>query len=168
MRAGIRPDEFWDLTPVEYNLILEGYTETHKELTYRDIRNAYYTGCFAQVEEPTEFYDKIVGSLFSESQSAEEMFSFLKSIAKGGPQVDILDSHFNIPLNLTPAFDVGIFNYICKMEEETFEMYLPDVSLSVDGVVLKSDKGMYIITPGLVNIKYKGQVYTIVMIWAGT
>jgi len=168
MRAGVRPSEFWELTPAEYNLIVEGYTETQKETMYRDIRNAYYTGCFAQVEEPTEFYDKIVGSLFSESQSAEEMFSFLKSIAKGGPQVDILDSHFNIPLKLTPEFDVGIFSYIYRMEEKTLNIYLPDVSLSVNGVVLKPDKGMYAITPGLVNIKYNGQVYTIVMIWAGT
>jgi hypothetical protein len=167
MQAGVRPSEFWDLTPAEYNLIIEGYKETQKESMYRDIRNAYYTGCFAQVEKPTEFYDKIVDSLTSEPQTAEEMFNFLKSVAKGDTQVDVLDSQFNIPLKLTPTFDVGIFSYIYSMEAETLKLYLPDVALSLDGVVLKPSNGMYVIKSGLVNIKYNGQVYTIVMIWAG-
>jgi hypothetical protein len=134
---------------------------------YRDIRNAYYTGCFAQVEKPLEFYDKIVDSLSAEPQTAEDMFNFLKSVAKGDPQCDVLDSQFNIPLKLTPEFDVGIFSYIYQMEEETLKLYLPDVALSLDGIVLKPSKGMYSINPGLVNIKYNGQVYTIIMIWAG-
>ena len=85
IRAGVRPSEFWDLTPAEYNLIIEGYKEIQKEFMYRDIRNAYYTGCFAQVEKPSEFYDKIVDSLTSEPQTAEDMFNFLKSVAKGDP-----------------------------------------------------------------------------------
>jgi len=168
MRTGIRPSEFWDLTPVEYNLIVEGYSETQKVSMYRDIRNAYYTGCFAQVEKPSEFYDKIVGSISTDSQSAEEMFEFLKGIAKCGTQDEALDSRFRVPLKLTPEFDVGVFSYIHHMEKETLKLYLPDVALSMDGVVLKPNKGMYAIKPGLVKIKYIGQVYTIVMIWAGT
>ncbi|SPF53287.1 hypothetical protein SBF1_6510002 [Candidatus Desulfosporosinus infrequens] len=169
MRAGIRPSEFWNLTPAEYNLIIDGYKETQKETMYRDIRNAYYTGCFAQVEKPSEFYDKIVNSLSAEPQTAEDMFSFLKSVAKGDHQIDALESKFNIPLKLTPKFEVGVsFSYIHWMEEETFELYLPDVSLSQDGVVLKPNKGVYDIKPGLVKIKYNGQVYTIVIIRAGT
>ncbi|SPF45348.1 hypothetical protein SBF1_3250008 [Candidatus Desulfosporosinus infrequens] len=168
MRARVRPSEFWDLTPAEYNLIVEGYTETRKETMYRDIRNAYYTGCFAQVEKPTEFYEKIVNNLSSEPQTAEDMFSFLKSVAKGGTQVDVLDSQFKIPLKLMPEFDVGVFNYIYWMEEETFNLYLQDVSLSLDGVVLTPVKDVYTLKSGLVNIKYNGQVYTIVMIGAGS
>ncbi|SPF48427.1 hypothetical protein SBF1_4140011 [Candidatus Desulfosporosinus infrequens] len=135
---------------------------------YRDIRNAYYTGCFAQVEKPSEFYDKIVDSLTSEPQTAEEMFNFLKNVANGDTQVDVLDSQFNIPLKLTPKFDVGIFSYIYQMEAETLKLYLPDVALSLDGVVLKPNNCMYVIKQGLVNIKYNGQVYTIVMLRAGT
>jgi hypothetical protein len=168
MRAGVRPSEFWDLTPAEYNLILEGYKETQKESMYSDIRNAYYPGCFAQVEKPSEFYDKIVDSISSGPQTEEDMFSFLKSIAKGGTQVDVLDSQFKIPLKLMPEFDVGVFSYIYWMEEEMLELYLPDVVLSMDGEVLKPTKGVYTIKPGLVNSKYNGQVYAIVMIRAGT
>jgi len=167
MRAGIRPDEFWNLTPVEYNLILKGYTETQKESTYRDIRNAYYTGCFAQVEKPSEFYDKIVSSLSSGSQSAEDMFEFLKSLTKDGAQIEVLESKFNIPLKLTPKFDVGIFNYIYRMEARTLELRLPDVALSLDGVVLTPIKDLYTLTPGFISIKYNGMVYAIVMIWTG-
>jgi hypothetical protein len=166
MRAGIRPSEFWDLTPVEYNLIVEAYGESQKEFMYRDIRNAYYTGCFAQIEKPSEFYDKIVGSLSSSSQSAEEMFEFLKGIAKGGTQDEALDSRFRIPLKLTPEFDVGVFSYIYSMEEDTLKLHLPDVALSLDGVVLAPVKNVYSIRPGIVNIKYSGQVYTIVIIRA--
>ena len=167
MRAGVRPSEFWDLTPAEYNLILDGYKETQKESMYRDIRNAYYTGCFAQVEKPSEFYDKIMGNLGSEQQTAEEMFSFLKSVAKGDHQGDVLDSRFNIPLKLTPEFDVGVFSYIYRMEKEPFKLYLSDVAVSLDGIVLKSNGGAYTIEPGLVKIKYNAQVYTIVIIKAG-
>lgn len=167
MKAGVRPSEFWDLTPAEYNLIVEGYKETQKETLHRDLRNAYYTGCFAQVEKPSEFYDQIMDSLSSESQTAEEMFSFLKSVAKGGPHGDVLDSKFNIPLKLTPEFDVGVFSYIYRMDVEAFKLHLPDVVLSVDGVVIKPNKGAYDLNPGLVKIKYNGQVYTIVMIRVG-
>jgi hypothetical protein len=135
---------------------------------YRDLRNAYYTGCFAQVEKPSEFYEKIVDSLSSEPQTAEDMFNFLKNVSKGDSQVDVLDSQFNIPLKLTPEFDVGILSYIYSMEAETLKLYLPDVALSLDGVVLKQNKGVYAIKPGLLKIKYNGQVYTIVTIWAGT
>ncbi|SPF53380.1 hypothetical protein SBF1_660021 [Candidatus Desulfosporosinus infrequens] len=168
MRIGIRPSEFWDLTLAEYNLIVEGYTEMQKETMYRDIRNAYYTGCFAQVEKPSEFYDKIVNNLSSEPQTAEDMFSFLKNVAKGGTQDKVLNSRFHIPLKLMPEFDVGVFSYIYWMEAETLELYLPDVALSLDGEVLKPNNCMYFIKAGLVNIKYNGQVYTIVMIRAGT
>jgi hypothetical protein len=106
-------------------------------------------------------------SLYSEPQTAAEMFSFLKSVAKRSHQGDVLDSQFRIPLTLTPEFDVGVFSYIYRMEEETLKLYLPDVALSVDGEVLKSSNGVYTLKPGLVKIKYSGQVYTIVMIWAG-
>ena len=167
MKAGVRPSEFWDLTPVEYNLILEGYKETQKETLYRDLRNAYYTGCFAQVEKPSEFYDQIVDSFTSEPQTAEEMFSFLKNVAKGGPQDETFDSRFHIPLKLTPDFDVGVFSYIYRMEKETFNLHLPDVALSLDGLVLKPNGGTYTLKPGLVKLNYRGQVYTIVMIWSG-
>ncbi|MHB1654126.1 MAG: hypothetical protein ACYCVD_16870 [Desulfitobacteriaceae bacterium] len=168
MRAGVRPSEFWDLTPAEYNLIIEGYKETQKETMYRDLRNAYYTGCFAQVEKPSEFYDQIMDSLSSEPQTAEEMFSFLKSVAKGGPQGDVMDSQFNIPIKLTPDFDVGVFSYIYRMKEETLKLHLPDVALSRDGEIIKPSHGVFTLKPGLVKIKYNGQVYTIVIIRAGT
>ncbi|SPF51605.1 hypothetical protein SBF1_5200003 [Candidatus Desulfosporosinus infrequens] len=134
---------------------------------YRGIRNAYYTGCFAQVEKPTEFYDKIVNNLSAEPQTAEDMFSVLKNVTKG-TQDGALDSRFHIPLKLMPDFDVGVFSYIYWMEAETFKLYLPDVALSLDGEVLKPNNCMYFIKAGLVNIKYNGQVYTIVMIRAGS
>lgn len=130
---------------------------------YRDLRNAYYTGCFAQVEKPSEFYDKVVDSINAEPQTAEEMFNILKNVGKGGVQGDVFDSKFNIPLKLTPTFDVSLFNYIHWMNQDILTLYLPDVALSLDDVVLKPNKGMYFIKPGLVKIKYNGQVYTIVM-----
>jgi hypothetical protein len=165
MRCGIRPEEFWDLTPKEYNLIVEAYEEQQREVLFRDIRNAYYTGCFAQVEKPKELYDRIIASIEAKPQSAEEMFGFLKSMAtRGKTSEDILESHFNIPLKLTPEFDVGIFHYICLMEAETITLYLLDVHLSLNSVLLKPENGMYTLGPGMVKIKYNDRVYTIVMI----
>lgn len=166
MKAGIRPEEFWDLTPAEYNLIVEGYQETQRENFFRDIRNAYYTGCFAQVEKPKELYDRIIESIGSEPQTAEEIFNFLKNMATrtGDIQENVLDSHFRIPLKLTPEFDVGVFSYICYVEGDYLELYLPDVALSQDGEVLKPNHGMYTLKPGLVKVKYNEQVYTIVLI----
>lgn len=166
MRAGIRPGEFWNLSPAEYNLIVEGYKEQQKENLYRDLRNAYYTGCFAQVEKPKELYDKIIDTIDSKLQTGEEIFSFLKTMATGSESVrgDVMDSHFKIPLKLTPEFNVGIFSYIHQMEEDSLELYLPDVSLSLNNEVLKPAHGVYSIKPGLVKVNYNEQVYTIVMI----
>lgn len=132
------------------------------------MRNAYYIGCFAQVEKPKEFYDKILARIDSKPQTGEEIFSFLKNMTIGSSKGSALDSAFNIPLKLTPEFDVGIFNYIYRMEEDTVQLYLPDVALSLNGSVLKPDNDMYKIKPGLVKIKYNGQVYTIIAIRAGT
>jgi len=120
------------------------------------------------VEKPSEFYDKIVNSLSVEPQTASEMFSFLKSVAKGGPQSGALDSCFHIPLKLTPEFDVGVFSYIYRMGEETIKLQLRDVALSMDGSLLRPIRGVYSLKPGLVKIKYGDQVYTVVMIGAGT
>ncbi len=166
--AGVRSSEFWDLTPAEYNLIVDGYQERLKENLYRDLRNAYYTGCFAQVEKPKELYDRILESIDSKPQTAEEIFNFLKSMANrsGVPQEDVLDSHFSIPLKLTPEFDAGVFSYIHHLEGDSVDLYLPDVALSINGNVLKSDNGLYTIGPGLMKIKYGEQVYTIIMIRA--
>ena len=164
--AGVRSSEFWDLTPAEYNLIIAGYKQRQTENLYRDIRNAYYTGCFAQVEKPRELYDRILESIDSKPQTAEEIFNFLKTVAArhGVPHEDVLDSQFNIPLKLTPEFDVGVFNYIHHMEQDSLELYLPDVALSLDGNVLKPSNGVYTLKPGLVKIKYCEQVYTIIVL----
>jgi len=164
MRTGVRPSEFWDLTPVEYNLIVEAYTDAQKETLYRDLRNAYYTGCFSQVEKPSEFYDKVVGNLSLESQSAEDMFNFLKNVMQDAPRDNVLDFKFSIPLVLTPEFDVGVFSYIYKLEGETLSLHLPDVAVSLDGGVLTPVKDVYSLRPGTVNIKYLSQVYTIIVI----
>jgi hypothetical protein len=150
---------------MEYNLIIEEFKERQKENLYRDLRNAYYTGCFAQVEKPKELYDKIVNSIEARPQTGEEIFQFLKSMASrsGNPPREILNSHFIIPLKLTPDFNAGVFSYIYRIEEETFTLYLPDIVLSLDGTVLKPENGMYTLTPGLVKIKYGEQVYSIII-----
>ncbi len=118
------------------------------------------------MEKPKDLYDKIVDSIDSRHQTGEEIFNFLKNMAArtGASQADILDSHFKIPLKLTPEFDVGVFSYIYRMEEESLELYLPDVALSQDGEVLKPKSGVYTIKPGLVKINYSGQVYTIIVL----
>lgn len=166
MRAGVRPSEFWELTPVEYNLIVDVYAEKQKEALYRDIRNDYYTGCFAQAKDPKEFYDSILDKLDSKPQTEAEIFNFLKGIASrtGDAQADILNLHFNIPLKLTPEFDVGVFNYIYRMESDTQDLYLPDVALSVNGTLLTPNNGIYTIKPGLLRIKYNEQIYSIVVV----
>lgn len=163
MLAGISPSEFWGLTPAEYNLIVKAYRDKQKETLYRDLRNAYYTGCFAQVEKPQEFYNKILEGLEAKPQTSEEMFNFLKNMASV-TQGDVLDSHFNIPLKLTPDFDVGVFSYIYHMEVETEEVYLPDVALSLDSNLLKPVNGVYTLKPGFVKIRYNNKVYTIIML----
>ena len=166
--AGVSPGEFWHLTPAEYNLIVEGYKQRQTENLYRDLRNAYYTGCFAQVEKPKELYDKILGSIDSKPQTGEEIFNFLKTMVNrsGVPQADVLDSHFTIPLKFTPEFDAGIFSYIYRMEEDSLQLSLPDVVLSLNGTLLRPDNGIYTIKPGLVKIKSGEQVYTIITIRA--
>lgn len=146
--------------------MIEVYREQLKENLYRDLRNAYYTGCFAQVEKPTDFYKSIIDSIDSRPQTGEEMFNFLKNMAdRSGKaqQEDALDFHFKIPLKLTPGFDVGVFNYVYRMEEDLLELYLPDVNLSLDNQMLKPVNGVYTLKPGLVRVKYNGQVYTIVL-----
>ncbi len=68
------------------------------------------------------------------------------------------------PIQLTPEFDVGVFNCINLMEENTSQLYLPDVAISVNGNVLKPDDGVFTIGPGLIKIKYNEQVYTIIIL----
>ncbi|KLU65728.1 hypothetical protein DEAC_c23580 [Desulfosporosinus acididurans] len=145
---------------------MEGYKEQQQETMYHDLRNAYYTGCFAQVEKPKELYDKIIESIESKPQSGEEMFHFLKSMVSGNgnTQAYPFDSQFTIPLKLTPAFDVGVFSYIYSMDEDSLELCLPDVSLSLNGELLKPANGIYHLKPGLVKINYGGQVYTIMLV----
>ncbi len=67
-----------------------------------------------------------------------------------------------------PFFFQELTEALGEMSGGFYLAYLPDVSLSLDGVVLKPNKGVYDIKPGLVKIKYNGQVYTIVMTRAGT
>ncbi|MDR3586850.1 MAG: hypothetical protein P4L59_16285 [Desulfosporosinus sp.] len=114
------------------------------------------------MEKPSEFYDKIVGSLSFEAQSGEDMFEFLKSMMLD-PVENVLDFKFNIPLVLTPEFDVGVFSYIYRLEEETLTLHLPEVAVSLDGVVLAPVKDVYTLGPGLVNVKYLSQLYTILV-----
>ena len=143
---------------------MEIYKEQQKERFYQDLRNAYYTGCFAQVEKPKELYDKIIESIDSKPQSEEEIFHFLKNMGNRKENPDPFDSNFKIPLKLTPEFDVGIFSYICYMKGDSLELYLPDVVLSLNGEVIKPENGMFNLKPGLVKIKYGEQIYTIILI----
>ena len=143
---------------------MEIYKEQQKEIFYQDLRNAYYTVCFAQVEKPKELYDKIIESVDAKPQSEEEIFHFLKNMGNRKETPDLLDSNFKIPLELTPEFDVGIFSYICYMEGDSLELYLPDVVLSLNGELMKPANGMFTLRPGLVKIKYGQQVYTIILI----
>jgi hypothetical protein len=118
------------------------------------------------VEKPKELYDKIIESIDAKPQSEEEIFHFLKNMGNRTENIkkDVLDSNFKIPLKLTPEFDVSIFSYICYMEGDTLELYLPDVVLSLNGEILKPESGMYTLRPGLVKIKYGEQIYTIILI----
>jgi len=142
---------------------VEIYKEQQKEIFYQDLRKAYYTGCFAQMEKPKELYDKIIESVDSKPQSEEEIFYFLKTMGNRKENSDLFDSNFKIPLELTPEFDVGIFSYICYMEGDSLELYLPDVVLSLNGTVLKPKNGMYTLKSGLLKIKYGEHVYSIII-----
>jgi len=143
---------------------VEIYKEQQKEIFYQDLRKAYYTGCFAQMEKPKELYDKIIESVDAKPQSEEEIFYFLKNMGNRKETPDPLDSNFKIPLKLTPEFDVSLFSYICYMEGDSLELYLPDVVLSLNGEILKPESGMYTLRPGLVKIKYGEQIYAIILI----
>jgi hypothetical protein len=166
MLAGVRPDEFWELTPCEFNLIMDTYQEKQKELFYRDLRNDFYTGCFAQVQNPNELYEKIIEGANSKPQTGEEMFNFLKSLVarESGNVEDVLESRFEIPLSLTPEFKPDVYNYIVYLDEESIEIYLPDVSVSLNGTMLNEREGKYTLRPGLVKVNYNEQVYSIVII----
>ncbi|SPF51123.1 hypothetical protein SBF1_50007 [Candidatus Desulfosporosinus infrequens] len=84
-----------------------------------------------------------------------------------GSRPIIIGSNFSIPLKLTPSFDVGIFSYFYKMQNDSEKLFQPDVALSIDGTLLKPKDGTYAIRPGIMKIKYCGQVYTIVALRSG-
>ena len=168
MMAGVRPNEFDNLTIPRYNLIIEAHHETQKADMYRDLRNDYYTGVFAQASKPQEFYEQVLESLDAKPQSGADIFGFLKNMASmAGKSQENINAGFRIPLKLTPEFDVNVFSYIYRAESGVLELYLPDVALSINGVMLKSENGLYVINLGpssMVNIKYESVVYAIVII----
>lgn len=118
---------------------------------------------FAQAAKPHEAYNAVIESLNSSVQTGEEMFNFLK-LAASRSAGDIFEPNFKIPLELTPKFSVSIFNYIYHLEAENQTVYMPDVSVSLNGEQLRPQNSSYIIGPGMLKIKYSDQVYAIMVI----
>ena len=141
--------------------------ENQKAKQFYDLKIAYYTGCFAQVTKPHEFYETIIEGIDKKPQSGEEMFGFLKNLASL-PNPDLaFSSGFKIPLKLTPDFDGAITSYIYRTKAREEKLFLPDVSLSLDGQLLSPTDGTYTIKPGLIKIRYANQVFSIVIIRDG-
>jgi len=137
-----------------------------KNQLYRDLRNDYYIGCFAQTKEPQEFYKDIINNLEDKEQSPTEMFNLLKIMSNQSP--DNLPKGFTIPLKLIPEFDIGTYNYIYKTKESKIELYLPDVGISMNSINLIAKDGIYIIDiiseSSILKIKYNNMVYSIIVI----
>jgi len=160
IRLGLRPDEFWELTCLEYKLIHEAYIEKRKDDFYYDARLAYYTGCFAQASKPHKLYREILDSVNDEPQSSLDIFGFLKGLGHAP-----ISTGFRIPLDLKTRFDINIFSYILYIDKD-IEIVLPDIALSIDGIVQKSIKDKYYIPckNSILKIKYNTQVYIIMVI----
>ena len=57
--CGISPLEFYEMTPYEVGVAVEGYNENFK----RDITLAYYTGVFSKSDKPHNVYKEIMSKL---------------------------------------------------------------------------------------------------------
>ncbi len=116
-------------------------------------------------EKPYEIYQEIIKSVKEQStpQTEQDMFNLLKALATRGQNA--LDVQFKIPLDLIPEFDVNVFSYLFHADE-TLDLYLPDVSLSLNNVVQEPRNGMYSLSftgqSNILKVKYNEQVYTII------
>lgn len=82
---GLKPSEFWDITPAELYAYSTGYSEHEKELYRRTIYGAYLTARLGRVKDFPELSDllePIDRNHLQEpkhEQSAEEMLEIIKS-----------------------------------------------------------------------------------------
>jgi len=82
---GLKPSEFWDITPAELYAFSTGYSQREKELYRRTIYGAYLTARLGRVKDFPELIDLLSPlehdhqQTQKHEQSAEEMLEIIKS-----------------------------------------------------------------------------------------
>lgn len=72
--------EFWNLTPYEFFILVEAYTENEEERSKELIIQAYYTEAFARMKKLPKL-DKILNSTKSKrKQTDEEMLRVVEEL----------------------------------------------------------------------------------------
>ena len=84
--CGILPDQFWDLTPAELNMIIEVYVEKKKDERKSGIITAFYSAYFSRLKtlssHDLEKALKEIEGTNGQKMSDEEMLSVVKQLAK--------------------------------------------------------------------------------------
>lgn len=72
--------EFWNMTPYEFFILVEAYTENEEERSKELIIQAYYTEAFARMKKLPKL-DKILNSTKpKKKQTAEEMLRVVEEL----------------------------------------------------------------------------------------
>lgn len=73
--------EFWNMTPYEFFILVEGYTEREEERSKELIIQAYYTEAFARMKKLPKL-EKILNSTKPKKQTDEEMLRVVEELNK--------------------------------------------------------------------------------------
>jgi len=82
---GLKPNEFWEITPAELYAFSTGYSQREKELYRRTIYGAYLSARLSRVKDFPDLSDLLVPlerdhqQAPKHEQSAEEMLEIIKS-----------------------------------------------------------------------------------------
>lgn len=82
---GLKPSEFWELTPAELFAFSAGYSQREKEFYRRTIYGAYLTARLGRVKDFPELSDLLAPidsdhqQMPTHEQSAEEMLEIIKN-----------------------------------------------------------------------------------------
>lgn len=84
--AGIRPAEFWEMTPFEINAVVDAYIEKEKQHMEIVKSQSWLTAALSRTEKMPSYSEFIGKTKKTEPQSAEQMLATVKMIhaALGG------------------------------------------------------------------------------------
>lgn len=81
VHCNIKADEFWELTPKELNIIIEVYSEKHRNKLKENITVAFYNAYFQRVKTLSNMeLKKILKNIGSQQMTDEEMYGVVKAL----------------------------------------------------------------------------------------